>query len=131
MDCVELRKKDLKIDNIKSGMQADKGVFYLKPFTMDIFGAKGEGDVVADKTEEDATHHYRVALRGRLNLVDERYDDVIVSLSMTRDVCNKTKHQRPRNPESRRCQSSVPCRPILHLYGKAETFFQGGKCESL
>lgn len=51
MDCKELRKKDLKIDNIKSGIKADKGVFTLKPLTMDIFGAKGEGSIAAQKTE--------------------------------------------------------------------------------
>ena len=56
MECKELRKKDLKIDNIKSGIKAEKGVFSLKPLTMDIFGAKGEGDVVADKTEADAEY---------------------------------------------------------------------------
>ena len=56
LDCKELRKKDLRIDNIKSSMQADKGVFYLKPLTMDIFGAKGEGDATADKTEEEAEY---------------------------------------------------------------------------
>jgi len=56
LDCKELRKKDLRIDNIKSGVQADKGVFSLKSFTMDIFGAKGEGDIVTDKTEVDAEY---------------------------------------------------------------------------
>ena len=56
MDCKELRKKDLKIDRIKSGIKAEKGVFSLKPLTMDIFGAKGEGDVTVDKTETDAEY---------------------------------------------------------------------------
>ena len=56
MDCKELRKKDLKIDSIKGGIKAEKGVFSLKPLTMDIFGAKGEGDVAADKTEADAEY---------------------------------------------------------------------------
>lgn len=60
MDCKELRKKDLKIDSIKGGIKAEKGVFSLKPLTMDIFGGKGEGDVTADKTEADA--EYRINL---------------------------------------------------------------------
>ena len=56
MECVELRKKDLQIDNIKSGIKAEKGVLYLKPLTIDIFGAKGEGDVEADRTEADSVY---------------------------------------------------------------------------
>jgi len=60
MDCKELLKKDLKIDNIKSGIKADKGVFTLKPLTMDIFGAKGEGDVTVNKLEGDT--QYRINL---------------------------------------------------------------------
>jgi AsmA protein len=60
MDCKELRKKNLKIDNIKSGIKADKGVFTLKPLTMDIFGAKGEGDVTVNKLEGDT--QYRINL---------------------------------------------------------------------
>ena len=60
MDCKELQKKDLKIDNIKSGIKADKGVFTLKPLTMDIFGARGEGDVTVSKLESDT--QYRINL---------------------------------------------------------------------
>jgi hypothetical protein len=56
IDCNELLKKDLKIDSIKSGVKAEKGVFSLKPLTMDIFGAKGEGDITVDKTEADAEY---------------------------------------------------------------------------
>ena len=61
MDCKEVRKKDLKIDNIKSPIKAEKGVFSLKPLTMDIFGAKGEGDVTADKSEVDTV--YKINLK--------------------------------------------------------------------
>ena len=31
MDCKEVRKKDLKIDNVKSPIKAEKGVIYLTP----------------------------------------------------------------------------------------------------
>ena len=57
MDCKEVRKKDLKIDNVKSSIIAEKGVFYLKPLTMDIFGSKGEGDATLDKSETDAVYN--------------------------------------------------------------------------
>jgi AsmA protein len=178
LDCKEVRKKDLKINNVKSPLKAQKGVIYLTPLTMDIFGGKGDlyasltmkekgsrnlmssmdgtfslrgdnlviytmdldkvlssydtsqkfnlvdlgaffiagplstvalkgyryGDVfnqtrgrqgtitqfishwkikdgVADATDcALATHHNRVALKGKLNLVSERYDNVIVAL---------------------------------------------------
>lgn len=60
-DCKEVRKKDLKIDNVKSPIKAEKGVIYLMPLTMDIFGAKAEGDVTADKSEADAV--YKINLK--------------------------------------------------------------------
>jgi len=61
IDCKEVRKKDLKIDNIKSPVRVEKGVINLMALTMDIFGAKGEGDVTADKSEVDAV--YKINLR--------------------------------------------------------------------
>jgi len=51
MDCKEVRKRNLKIDNVKSPIKAEKGVIYLMSLTMDIFGAKAEGDATADKSE--------------------------------------------------------------------------------
>ena len=273
MDCKELRKKDLKIDNIKGGIKAEKGVFSLKPLTIDIFGAKGEGDVVADRTEADsvytinlsvtkldfeilqesfavkrliggkgdlvasltvkekrghspikgvdgtlslrgdnlitytvdidkalssyeasqtfnlvdvgaffiagplgsaalkgyrygdvyyqtqggqgtikqfvsqwkikdgvaeatdcalATHHYRVALKGKLNLVNERYDNIIVALIDDKG-CAQLKQSitgsfgTPKVGVVSAVESLAD--PILHLYGKAKRFVQGGKCE--
>lgn len=56
IDCRELVKKDLKINSIKGGIKAEKGIFSLKPLAMDIFGAKGEGDVVVDKTQTDTEY---------------------------------------------------------------------------
>ena len=60
-DCNEVRKKDLKIDNVKSPIKAEKGVIYLTPLTMDIFGAKGEGDATIDKSEVDTL--YKINLK--------------------------------------------------------------------
>ena len=48
LNCRELRKEDLKIDNIRSPLKAGKGVITLMPLVMDIFGAKGEGDAAID-----------------------------------------------------------------------------------
>jgi len=60
LNCREIRKRGLKIDNVKSSIKADKGVFYLNPFTMDIFGAKGEGDATLDKSEVDTLYKINV-----------------------------------------------------------------------
>ncbi|MCX5817024.1 MAG: AsmA family protein [Proteobacteria bacterium] len=60
MDCMEMRKKDLKIDSIRGSIKAEKGVFSLKPLTMDIFGAKGEGDVTANKSEADTEYKINI-----------------------------------------------------------------------
>jgi len=56
MECKEVRKKDLKIDNVKSQLKAEKGVFRFKPVTMDIFGAMGEGDVTLDASAAAAVY---------------------------------------------------------------------------
>jgi len=61
MACKEVRKRDLKIDNVKSPIKAEKGVIHLMPLTMDIFGAKAEGDATADKSEVDAV--YKINLK--------------------------------------------------------------------
>jgi AsmA protein len=55
-DCKEVLRKALRIENLKAPMKADKGVFSLKPLTMDVFGGKGEGDAVVDKTQADAEY---------------------------------------------------------------------------
>jgi hypothetical protein len=61
MDCKAVRKKDLTIDNVKSPVKAAKGVIYLMPLSMDIFGTKGEGDATVDKSEVDAV--YKINLK--------------------------------------------------------------------
>jgi AsmA protein len=61
MDCKEVRKRYLKIDNVKSPVKVEKGVIYLAPLAMDIFGAKAEGDATADKSEVDAV--YKINLK--------------------------------------------------------------------
>jgi hypothetical protein len=60
-DCKAAWKKDLKVDNVKSPIKAEKGVIYLMPLTMDIFGAKGEGGTTADMSEDDAV--YKINLK--------------------------------------------------------------------
>jgi AsmA-like C-terminal region len=59
--CKEMRKKDLEIEKIKSSVKAEKGVVRLTPLTMDIFGAKGEGDATADMSKADAV--YKINLK--------------------------------------------------------------------
>jgi AsmA protein len=61
LGCKEVQRKDLKIDNVKSPIKVEKGVTYLTPLTMDIFGAKAEGDATADKSEVDAV--YKINLK--------------------------------------------------------------------
>jgi hypothetical protein len=61
LDCKEVRKRDLTIDNVKSPVRVEKGVIYLTPLTMDIFGSKGEGDATADRSGDDAL--YKINLK--------------------------------------------------------------------
>jgi AsmA protein len=54
-------RKDFRIENLKAAVKADRGIFSLKPLTMDVFGGKGEGDVIVDNSEADLV--YRINLK--------------------------------------------------------------------
>ena len=79
-----------------------------------------------------ATHHNRVALKGKLDLVSERYDNVIVAL-LDDKGCAKIKQGisgffgSPQVVAVRAVESLAG--PIFNLYRKAKRFVQGGKCE--
>ncbi len=47
-ECKGVRKGELRIDNVAGPLKADKGVYHLQPFTADILGGRGQGDVTAD-----------------------------------------------------------------------------------
>ncbi|MBP1746122.1 MAG: AsmA family protein, partial [Deltaproteobacteria bacterium] len=78
------------------------------------------------------THRYRVALKGKLNLVSERYENVIVAL-LDDKGCAQLKQSisgsfgDPQVGVVSAVNSLAD--PILHLYRKAKRFVQGGKCE--
>jgi uncharacterized protein involved in outer membrane biogenesis len=61
LQCGEARRKDLKIEHVNGPLKAEKGVIYFRPFTMEIFGAKAEGDAAADKSEVNAV--YKINLK--------------------------------------------------------------------
>ena len=56
MDCKEIRRGNLKIANVKSPVKAEKGVISLASLTMELFGAKAQGDAAADKSQVDAVY---------------------------------------------------------------------------
>ena len=58
--CREVLRKDLRIENLKAPVKADKGVFSLKPLTMDVLGGKGEGDVTVDESAVDPVYELNV-----------------------------------------------------------------------
>ena len=78
--------------------------------------------------------HTIIGLRseGKLNLVNERYDNVIVAL-LDDKGCAQLKQSitgsfgTPKVGVVSAVESLAD--PILHLYGKAKRFVQGGKCE--
>ena len=55
-ECKEFLQKVLRIENLKAPIKADKGIFSLKPLTMDVFGGKGEGDFTADESPADPAY---------------------------------------------------------------------------
>ena len=58
--CKEVLRKDLRIENVKSPVKVDKGIYSLKPLAMDILGGKGEGDLTADESEANAVYEVNV-----------------------------------------------------------------------
>ena len=79
-----------------------------------------------------ATRHNRVALKGKLNLVSERFDNVTVAL-LDEKGCAKFKQTisgsfgAPQVGAVSALESLAG--PILDLYRKAKRFAQSGKCE--
>ncbi|HAR97033.1 MAG TPA: hypothetical protein DCR97_13900, partial [Deltaproteobacteria bacterium] len=61
MDCKEMLRKNLRIENIKGSIKARKGVFHLKPLSIYVLGGKGEGNFTADISKADPT--YSISLR--------------------------------------------------------------------
>jgi AsmA protein len=56
VDCKEVLYNNLRVENFKAPIKANKGVFSLKPLTMDFFGGKGEGDVTIDESASDSVY---------------------------------------------------------------------------
>ena len=46
--CAEVRKNDLTMTDLNFSAEGKKGLFNLKPVTMHMFGAQGEGNLLAD-----------------------------------------------------------------------------------
>ncbi len=61
LDCKEVRRRGLKIDDVKGPVKVENGIIHLAPLTMHIFGTKAEGDATADKSEADAL--YKINLK--------------------------------------------------------------------
>ncbi len=55
-DGKEIRKNDLIINNVKSSVKAENGIFHLNPLVMEIFGAVGEGDATIDKSNVETLY---------------------------------------------------------------------------
>ncbi|HEX7504753.1 MAG TPA: hypothetical protein VF336_05765, partial [Syntrophales bacterium] len=90
-------------------------------------------DGVADATDcALSTQHNRVALKGKLNLVSEQYDDVTVAI-LDDKGCAKFEQGvsgpfgSPRIGAVSAAQSLVG--PVIDLFKKAARFIQRGKCE--
>ncbi len=79
-----------------------------------------------------ATHHNRVALKGKLNLVSERFDNVTVAL-LDDKGCAAFKQTITGSFDSPRAGTVSAVEslagPIFDVYRKAKRFVQGGTCE--
>jgi AsmA protein len=79
-----------------------------------------------------ATHHNRVALKGKLDLVRERYDKVTVAI-LDENGCAIFKQAVSGSFDSPQIGTVSAIEslagPLLDLYRKAKRFVQGDKCE--
>jgi hypothetical protein len=90
-------------------------------------------DGVADATDcALATHHNRVALKGKLDLVKERYDDDVIVALLDEKGCAKFKQSitGPLGSPQVGAASAVEslAGPLARLYRNAKRFVQVGKC---
>jgi AsmA protein len=79
-----------------------------------------------------ATHHHRVALKGKLNFVGERFDHIVVAI-LDDQGCVQFRQDINGSFDSPQIgkMSTVEslAGPLVGLYRKAKRFIQGGKCE--
>ncbi|TAN39371.1 MAG: AsmA family protein [Nitrospirae bacterium] len=64
LGCREIRKGAFGIDNVRSPIKAEKGVISLTTLTMDIFGAKAEGDITMEKPETGVEYKINMKVLG-------------------------------------------------------------------
>jgi hypothetical protein len=91
-------------------------------------------DGVADAADcALATHHNRVALKGKLDLVRERYEDNVIVALLDDKGCAKFKQSMsgPLGSPQVGAVSAIEslASPIGHLYRRVKRLLQGGKCE--
>jgi AsmA protein len=93
---------------------------------------KVEHGIAQARDVASATRQNRMALKGRINFVTERFDDVTIAL-IDAQGCARVK-QKIRGPfqkpvvEKPNILMSL-AGPALNLYKQARAFFPGGKCE--
>ncbi|MHB8882801.1 MAG: AsmA family protein [Thermodesulfovibrionales bacterium] len=64
LGCREIRKGAFGIDNVRSPVKAQSGVISLTALTMDIFGAKAEGDITMEKPETGVEYTINMKVLG-------------------------------------------------------------------
>ncbi|MBA4374481.1 MAG: hypothetical protein C0402_16650 [Thermodesulfovibrio sp.] len=64
LGCREIRKGAFGIDNVRSPVKAQKGVISLSALTMDIFGAKAEGDITVENPETGVEYKINMKVLG-------------------------------------------------------------------
>ena len=62
VDCGELQRKNVKIENLQSGIEAADGLIHIKPLSMDIFGTKGKGELTADMSKSDPVYNINLKI---------------------------------------------------------------------
>ncbi len=83
MACEELVKTPFRVDNIMGTIKAEKGLFIVKPLTMDIFDSKGEGDASADESQPDG--EYKI----NLNVSNFDFEKLEESFGITKVIGGK------------------------------------------
>ena len=102
--CKEVLQKNLRVENLKGLMKADKGVYSLNPFTMDIFGGKGEGNFTADESPADPAYKLNLKVS---KLDFEQLEEFIGTKKMIGGKCDLSASLTVKEQEGRKLMSSL------------------------
>jgi len=76
----EVRGKDLAVSDVDAKVAASRGVYDIRPFTMRLFGGKGDGEIVVDLSKE------KPDVRVKYTLAKFRAEESLAAISQKKSL---------------------------------------------